>query len=139
MNFHGALQELNKGSKVRRERWNQTFYIYKQTPGVVIRTNTDMIALDGFLLSNDILAEDWEIYEEEGRSHKKIKGSLNKIDVTPIIKIYGGVNICVEDALLIEIDEHANFIIHEHEIEKLRFNLVIKEKEKKERKVKKAK
>lgn len=69
MKFEKALQAMREGKKVRRARWNKQGYIFYDDESEKIKAvseqNPRKYEFDGTLINDDILAEDWEIYEEK--------------------------------------------------------------------------
>jgi len=67
MNFAWAIEQLNKGNKVRRSSWeNQAFFLYKNTVNnIIYQHGSDCgLADDGdvrcSLSSSEVFADDWE-------------------------------------------------------------------------------
>lgn len=60
MNFFEAMQELEKGNKVRKADWKDAIYLYKENNE--IRFNSTSIA--NFLNTRDLNYGTWELYKE---------------------------------------------------------------------------
>lgn len=60
MNFFEAMQELEKGNKVRNANWKSTIYLYKENEDICF--NNTSIA--NFLNIRDLNYGTWELYKE---------------------------------------------------------------------------
>lgn len=81
MKFTEILEELKKGEKVTREKWKKPsctidFIIYDQNKGkfmLCYNGNCHSFAFLAFL-DEDIIAEDWKIYEEPNKNWQPEEG-----------------------------------------------------------------
>lgn len=60
MNFFEAMQELEKGNKVRHVGWKDTIYLYKENEKICFRDACFMHSLNTY----DINFGSWELYKE---------------------------------------------------------------------------
>lgn len=60
MNFFEAMQELEKGNKVRNANWKAAIYLYKENEDICF-SNT---SIANFLNTRDLNYGTWELYKE---------------------------------------------------------------------------
>lgn len=64
MNFSEALELMKGGEKIRRKSWAEVEYMWIENETIMRRIFYDLLELECIRVdSEDILAEDWELYE----------------------------------------------------------------------------
>lgn len=103
MNFFEAMQELEKGNKVRNATWKDTIYLYKENEDICFSDTS----IAKFLNDRDLNYGPWEIYKEKILTDKEkeyisnvIKPFKDKVSyiVKDTISYYDGdfIQICVK-------------------------------------------
>lgn len=64
MNFSEALELMKDGKEVRRKSWAEVEYMWIENGKIMRRIYYDLLELEYVRIeSEDILAEDWELYK----------------------------------------------------------------------------
>ena len=88
MKFEEALLKLKNGEKIRRKFYVEKYYIYLDGNGILRNSSNSYVSI---LNQNEILADDWEIYNDNE------EGLIGKFCYNKLLK-----NICI-------VLEYANF------------------------------
>lgn len=86
MKFTEILEELKKGEKVTREKWEKSdctidFVVYDQNKGKFMFCYNDNYHSFIFV-DEDIIAEDWKIYEEPNKNWQPTEGKVYYLILT---------------------------------------------------------
>lgn len=86
MKFTEILEELRKGKKVTREKWGEPdctidFIVYDQDKGKFMFCYNDNYHSFVFV-DEDIIAEDWEVYEEPNKKWQPKEGKVYYLILT---------------------------------------------------------
>lgn len=81
MKFEEALLKLKNGEKIRRKFYDEKYYIYLDKNGILRNSSDSYVSILG---QNEILADDWEIYNDNG------EGLIGKFCYNKLLK-----NICI--------------------------------------------
>lgn len=63
MKFEEALLKLKNGEKIRRKFYVEKYYIYLDKNGILRNSSNSYVSI---ISQNEILADDWEIYNDNG-------------------------------------------------------------------------
>lgn len=79
MKFEEALKAMREGKKIKRAEWEKKYIVKDESLriGVANSETGNMLGLEAILAGSDVLADDWEIYEDKSKPINKVEIFLN--------------------------------------------------------------